>query len=190
MLRPSCLLLATISVCMISIAFSGIRGGEQGHLAHASDDSWPTFVAPKGCRFKWRGSRGYTEIAHSLGAARFPVIHFSREDFGPARLDFVPFCGKLCESDDGRAALRSLFPLAVGNMADFHSGQGKVEMRVVSKDAMPALEGARAFRVETDIDGRRSITSWWSPSVGWIVMARTGRLFKEVHEVTCSKSQV
>ena len=145
---------------------------------------WPAFVAPEGCTFEWHGTDDYFELAHSFGPAQFPQILFSRDDWGPEVTDFVPFCGVSCLRPAGRAALRGLFPLDVGNTQKFEDFLGETQMVVKAREVVEPL-GVEAFLVETTQPNGATFQSWWSVDIGWIVAYQAGDFRKTVVRYTC-----
>jgi len=130
--------------------------------------AWPTHVAPEGCRFFWEGTGGYREIATSHGPEEFPLILFSRDDWGPGAHPFVPFCGIDCLSAEGAAAMMSLWPLEVGKAARIAVEDNVLTMRVAARGAVAPLE-VDAFHIVTTVPGEDEFHSWWSVELGWIV---------------------
>lgn len=146
---------------------------------------WPFFVAPEGCRFEWEGPGGYRETAFSHGRAAFPTILFSRTDWGPKVFPFVPICGGLCRTPDGKDALRALFPLEVGKKAGFaHRGRA-VRMEVLGREVFAALHGLEAFHIRTSLSPGGVFDSWWAPELGWLAKFDDGRQEKTVVRVSC-----
>jgi len=152
--------------------------------AVSAQADWPVFVAPEGCTFEWNGTDDYFELAHSFGPAQFPQILFSRDDWGPEVVDFVPFCGVSCLRPAGRAALRGLFPLGVGNTQKFEDFLGETQMVVKAREVVEPL-GVEAFLVETTQPNGATFQSWWSVDIGWIVAYQADEFRKTVVRYTC-----
>ena len=157
--------------------------------AVSAQADWPMFVAPEGCTFEWNGTDDYFELAHSFGPAQFPQILFSRDDWGPEVTDFIPFCGVACLRPEGRAALRDLFPLKVGNTQTFDNFLGETQISVTGLETVDPL-GVDAFMVETKLPGGETFQSWWSVDIGWIVDYQADGFRKTVVRYTCDKGLV
>ena len=146
---------------------------------------WPMYVAPKGCVIRWTGPNSYQEVARSEGRSQFPMILFSREDWGPRVYPFLPLCGDACFEGEGRDLLHSLFPLEEGKQVTFDYSGSSIRLEVTSKDMMPKLGNSAAYRVEYWQDDIYQFSSWWSEHYGWIVKYQNANFEKSVHAVSC-----
>lgn len=143
------------------------------------------YVAPKGCEIKWTGPNGYHEIAKSQGLAQFPMILFSREDWGEKTYPFLPLCGEACYHGEGRDKLFDLFPLQENTQIQFQYAGSMISLVVNGKEKMPLLNDTQAYRVDALIDGIYQNSSWWSETVGWIVKYKDANFEKSVYSVRC-----
>ena len=167
------------------LAVIGILVGGLTALPAISAEDWPFFVAQQGCKFEWEGPDGYRETAFSQGVASFPVIRFSRADWGPSVHPFTPFCAEMCGTAAGRASLRSLFPLEVGKRASHVAFGRTVRLSVEEAVEVAHLQNLPAFVVRGEISGQADSLSWWAPSVGWLVGFETGDFAKTVVSIDC-----
>ena len=146
----------------------------------------PLPVAPEGCRFEWRGAAGYTETAYSHGPGPFPTILFSRKDVGPQTLEFIPFCGEICQNSRLIEGYRNLLNLTPGTTLDIDGTWAKLTIRVEGPGVVPET-GLPAVRV-LSMSGEITLSeSWWSTELGWLVGYRDARVHKWVVDWECPK---
>ena len=175
-------------------------------------ETWPTKIAPIGCKFEFKEDIPNWENSSSIEILEhlsFPKIRVNSIRNGKsasasaASLLGVPddgsiinslFCNNWCQTRDKNFSFeqKALFPMKVGNRVEIPAIQ-KIIIEVLKKRDSPFIDGSTEFFVQTSIDnlGDGSVITpaysiWWNVDLGFF----TERVIKRLatHDILTNAS--